>query len=149
MTQFTLELDELEQRPIVHMGGTPSLDAMLDTGAVFPIWVADELLLQKLVAIMTKKCVPFGGFGGTTTGNLYTLPYFRVGELIFPEFPLVAAPHKLPCQMLLSATVFSKLIYEIDDKHHRLNVTVPDDETAIRKLSVKDENGRLYILCEN
>ena len=38
-------------------------------------------------------------------------------------------------------------IYEIDNKHHRLNITVPDDESISRNLTIKDENGRLRVFC--
>lgn len=90
---------------------------------------------------------PFGGFGGMTTGTLYRIPLFRCGELIFPELPIIAAQIDLPCQMLLSATMFGGLIYEIDDCHHQFNVTVPDRESLIRKLTVEDKNGKMYVLC--
>ena len=90
---------------------------------------------------------PFGGFGGTTTGTLYRIPLFRCGELIYPEFPIIAAHIDLPCQMLLPATMFSGLIYEVDACNHKFNVTIPDHESHVRKLIIEDRNGNLHILC--
>jgi len=49
--------------------------------------------------------------------------------------------------MILSATMFSGLIYEIDDCHHKLNVSVPDKESHVRKLKIEDSNGKLHIFC--
>ena len=49
--------------------------------------------------------------------------------------------------MLLSATMFSHLRYEVDDENHRLNVTVPDSQSCVRNLTIKDENGHLQVLC--
>lgn len=54
----------------------------------------------------------------------------------------------VPFQLILSATMFSGLIYEIDDKNHKLNVTIPDDASMVRNLTIKDSEGKLHIMCE-
>lgn len=117
---------------------------MLDTGALVPVWTTHEEMLLDMDAVLVKKGVPFGGFGGETRGNLYTLPVFRIGDLIFPELPIIAAPQRLPCQMLLSATMFGGLIYEIDDHNYRLNITIPNGESFVRKLIIDD---KMRVLC--
>ena len=147
MKQFTLPLDKERQRPTLYLKSFFGLSAMLDTGAVLPVWVEDEGLLQNMGAIKIAKNQPFGGFGGMTTGTLYRIPLFRCGDLMFPELPIIASRSELSCQMILSATMFSGLIYEIDDFHHKFNVTVPDTESIIRKLIIEDSNGKLHILC--
>ena len=43
--------------------------------------------------------------------------------------------------------MFDNLIYEIDCKNHRLNVTIPDDESVVRNLRIKDSEGKLYVFC--
>ena len=53
----------------------------------------------------------------------------------------------LPCQMLLSATMFSGLIYEVDDCSHKFTVTIPEKESYERILKVEDRDGRLHVLC--
>lgn len=55
----------------------------------------------------------------------------------------------VPFQLILSATMFRGLIYEIDDKNHKLNVTIPDDESMIRTLTIRDSKGKLHIMCES
>lgn len=98
-----------------------------------------------------RKDITFGGFGGRTKGNLYKLQSMVLGDLIFPNIHIVACKdlRDVPFQLILSATMFQNLIYEIDDKNHRFNVTIPDDESNIRNLRIEDSNGRLHILCHS
>lgn len=51
--------------------------------------------------------------------------------------------------MILSATMFRNLMYEIDDKNHKLNVTIPDGESEIRNLIIRDSNGKLHVLVQS
>ena len=147
MKQFTLPLERERQRPTLYLEDFFRLSAMLDTGAVLPLWVEDEDLLKSIGGIPIATNQPFGGFGGMTTGTLYRIPLFRCGGLMFPEFPIIASRSDLTCQMLLSATMFSGLIYEIDDCNHQFNVTIPDNESHVRKLTIEDRNGKLHVLC--
>ncbi|MBR2214583.1 MAG: hypothetical protein IJ849_02355 [Selenomonadaceae bacterium] len=147
MKQFTLYLKDDERRPIVLLKNFFDLEAMLDTGSMFPVWVASEERLKSIGGILEGTNKPFGGFGGMTMGNLYRIPTFQLGDLIFPDFHILAHSHRLPCQMLLSATMFSRMMYEVDDQNHRLNVTVPDTESLVRNLRIEDQNGRLHIFC--
>ena len=39
MRQMTLELDQTYQRPVVTLDNFFGLDAMIDTGAVYPVWM--------------------------------------------------------------------------------------------------------------
>ena len=147
MKQFTLYLNRNAQRPIVILKKPLPLNAMLDTGSLFPVWVGTEKELRSIGGEFAMSDVPFGGFGGMTQGDLYRIPTFCVGELIFPDFPVIFSPHELPCQILLSATMFSRLVYEIDDKNHLLNFSVPEDESLVRPLNVRMDNDRLQIFC--
>ena len=147
MKQFTLPLLSDAQRPIARIESGVRIRVMIDTGAVLPIWVTQERTLKELGGVAVALNQPFGGFGGMTVGTLYRIPFFRFGELIFPELPIIASRIDLPCQMILSATMFSGLIYEIDDCHHKLNVSVPDKESHVRKLKIEDSNGKLHIFC--
>ncbi len=147
MRQFSLPLMNNAQRPIARLESFFRLRAMLDTGAVLPVWTEDEDLLRRIGGIPVATNQPFGGFGGMTTGTLYRFRLFQCGSLLFPDLPVIAARIDLPCQMLLSATMFSGLIYEVDDCNHTLNVTIPDHESHVRKLTIEDRNGNLHILC--
>ena len=147
MKKFTLDLNEDDQRPIVILRRIIPLEAMLDTGAILPVWVSSPKLLKAIGGLFDRANVPFGGFGGITKGDLYLIPNFRVGELVFPYMPIILSPHNLPCKMILSATMFNSMMYEIDNINHRLNVSVPDTESLIRNLKIEDKNGSIHIFC--
>ena len=148
MKQITLDLDEKQQRPIAILDN--GLNALIDTGAYLPVWLDQEsILVNDLGAQMIKKNVPFTGFGGTTQGDLYQVT-LQVGELIYPNMSIVANSElNAPFNMILSATMFQHMIYEIDDYRHKFNITVPDGESMVRNLRVIDRNGSLHVLCHS
>lgn len=149
MKQFTLQLNTDYQRPVIELKAWHSFEALLDTGAFFPIWTANPNILGKIGGVLERKDVRFGGFGGETSGDLYRLNTFMVGDLIFPNMSIIACADltAVPFQMILSATMFDNLIYEIDSKNHKLNITVPDDESLVRNLRIKSSSGKLHVLC--
>ncbi len=69
MKQFTLHLVKEKSRPIVELKNWNNIYALLDTGAIYPIWTADERILIRFGATLKEKGVSFGGFGGKTSGN--------------------------------------------------------------------------------
>jgi hypothetical protein len=73
-----------------------------------------------------------------------------VGELIFPNM-LIVVNDELDCpfNMIFSATMFHSLIYEIDDKHYKLNVTIPDDEKFVRNVTLTDSRGNKIVLSQS
>ncbi len=82
-------------------------------------------------------------------GNLYKVT-IQVGDLMYPNMHIIASDEfDVPFHIILSATMFAHLIYEIDDKNHKLNITVPDSESMIRNLRIVDKNGKLYVLCNS
>ncbi len=54
MKQFSLQLNSRYQRPIVELKTWHNVEALLDTGAFFPIWTADEKILEKAGGILEK-----------------------------------------------------------------------------------------------
>lgn len=150
MKQFVLNLIKNNSRPVVELKNYNNLRALLDTGADFPIWVAsEETLVQELGAKLVMSGAGFSGFGGKTTGNVYQLPMLCVGDLTFPYMHIMACKDlgHIPFQLILSASMFHDLIYEIDDKSHKLNIKVPDGESEIRNLKIIDKNGKVHVLC--
>ena len=144
---MTLKLYPEYQRPVVKLEQFHNLKAMIDTGAVYPVWMSGEERLRRLGAVQKKDSVPFGGLGGMTRGALYEIPALQLGDLIYPRMSIIAHRSSFPVPLLLPATMFNNLIYEINNKTHRLNITVPDDESISRNLTIKDENGRLRVFC--
>lgn len=148
MQQMVIDLDDKQQRPVAILEN--GLTALLDTGAYMPVWVDDEsILIENLGAKLVMKNVPLTGFGGTTRGNLYQVT-IKIGALVYPNMHIVANNElNTPFNMILSATMFQRLIYEVDDSNHKLNITVPDGETMVRNLVVRDSGDRLHILCHS
>ena len=149
MKQFTLNINKKYQRPIAELKSWHNFEALLDTGAVFPIWTDEEDILSLIGGKLVKKDISFGGFGGEAKGSLYRLQNVVVGELIFPDIYMIACKdlRDVPFQLILSATMFCGLIYEIDDKNYKLNITVPDGESIVRNLRIEDSAGRRHILA--
>ncbi len=48
MIEFTLDLYSNIQRPVIFLEDWHKFDAMLDTGALFPVWVEEERALSKI-----------------------------------------------------------------------------------------------------
>ena len=140
-------LNKKPQRPIAYLKDWNGIDAMIDTGSLYPVWVADESILRIIGAELIRDDVGFSGFGGRVIGSLYMLPVFQFGELIYPHFNIIAHKLDLPCQMILPATMFRNLSYEIDDGNHMFHVTIPDKESNVRNLVIEDRNGKLHVLC--
>lgn len=142
--QLTLQLDATSRRPVVKLDWFNGCRALLDTGALFPVWTSDGKLLQQLGAKLEKKEVTFGGFGGKAKGSLYRVD-FRLGELVFKDMPIVATDMKdLNCHLILSATMFDKMIYEIDAVNHKLNIDTRDNQ-PVRLLKISDDNGKISV----
>lgn len=148
MKQFTLPLNKQYHRPIVQLHEWNHFEALLDTGALFPVWTDSARLLEKTGAVSIKKEAVFNGFGGKTKGILYKIPSLVVGQLVFPNMPIIVCNdlQNVPYQLILSATMFQGLIYEIDDRNHNLNITMPTGESNVRNLKIVDINGNIHIL---
>lgn len=133
---------------ILETGREYDIQALIDTGAYIPVWTQPKAVLEAIGGKSHNRKVTFAGFGGMTEGEYYTLT-LRFGKLIFPHMPIILHPmDNVPVDMICSATMFSKLIYEINDKYHYINVKVPDDENCNRNLKLYDRRGKCYVLCE-
>ncbi|MCL2719484.1 MAG: hypothetical protein FWE14_11975 [Lachnospiraceae bacterium] len=151
MRQFTLRLDRAYKRPLIYFGET-NIKALLDTGAFYPIWTQPIHILARLNAVSCNKRISFSGFGGKTYGELYTLKNFSVGSLIFTEMDIIACSElkNPPAQFIFSATMFQRLVYQIDDKNHTFKVNIPQDESNIRRLKIIEaKNGSFDVFCQS
>lgn len=148
MKQYTLRLDKTRQRPVVILNN--GLTALFDTGAYIPVWTDDEdILTSELGATLVKKDVPLSGFGGSTCGNLYQVN-LDIGGILYPSMHIIANNEiNATFNLILSATMFEGLIYQIDTVNHMLNIEIPDWESNVRNLRVMDEEGKLFVLCNS
>lgn len=145
---FNLGLDTAFQRPVVQL--EKNILAMLDTGALFPVWVASEENLKALGGVKISDSVSFGGLGGKLNGKVYRLDEFKVGDLVYRPLNIVVTKligNEPTVHMLLSATMFSDLKYEIDNKRHLMTVTIPDGESLERRVIVQDNGTQWQVLA--
>ena len=146
MKQFTLKLDKNRQRSVVLLSN--GLTALLDTGAYIPVWTdLEDILVSDMDAELIKENVPLSGFGGSTYGNLYKVS-IDIGGIFYPNMHIIANNDiNAPFNLILSATMFDGLIYQIDSVNHVLNIDVPDHESNIRNLKIENKNGKQLVLC--
>ena len=147
--QFTLPLRTLPRRPVVPLKDFFGIHAMLDTGALIPVWTDREQLLQACGAKLIARDTTFTGFGGEAGGNTYVIKNFKFGSLLYPDFHIVVSKTNIPAQMILPATMFDGLIYEIDTHNHALNIEIPDTQSLVRNLTLEYSHGKIVVLCNN
>lgn len=150
MQHIIFDLIENVNRPIAILPTFHGIQALIDTGAVFPIWCGKEKVLEKYGAKKILDEVEFGGFGGMTKGKLYQMPAFNFGGLIFPYMNIIVHEgFTITAPLILPATIFHNLIFEINNKLHTLKITIPDDETNVRNFIIREDNGHLKVLVSN
>jgi len=150
MQNIILNLFEEVNRPIAKIPTFHDVPALIDTGSVFPVWCGEEDVLQEYGAIKILEKIEFGGFGGRTTGKLYRLPVFNLGGLIFPHMNIIVHEgFAITSPLILPATIFHNLIFEINNKLHTLKITIPDGESNVRNFIIREEGGHLRVLVGN
>lgn len=145
--QITLQLDDRAKRPIASINWFNGCRALIDTGALFPIWnKSEDILVKKLGAVLVKKDVIFGGFGGKTHGNLYRVN-FELNGIYYIDMPIVASKlAKANWSMIISATMLAGMIYEIDTINKTLSINIKDNQPVrILKLSDDSDNISVYL----
>ena len=75
--------------------------------------------------------------------------WYRFSAMIYPGLHIIAHRMNLPCQMIVSATMLQDMIYEIDDRNHRMNVTIPDGQSNVRNVRIRKTDGLLKVLCSS
>lgn len=139
-------LDASANRPIILLDNIfNGCTALIDTGALFPIWTKDVRLLEALGAELVKKNVNFGGFGGDAEGDIYKIT-LDLGKFIYPNMHIIACRNdEIPGFFIFSATMFKHAIYTIDDITKKFIVKTIDNQIC-RNLIIKDTNGKLSVL---
>lgn len=142
--QLTIQLDKFARRPIARLDWFKDCRALIDTGALFPVWTKGEALLVKLGARLEKENVSFSGFGGETNGSLYRVD-FSLNGIQYIDMPIVAKTmNDLNCHMILSATMFEKMVYTIDTIHKYFSIDTVDNQ-IVRILRISDEYGNFSV----
>ena len=144
-----LMLHRNRQRPVIILTQYYNMLALLDTGAIIPVWTGGLRVLESNFTVrLIKYNVTFNGFGGKALGDLYRISKFELGCLKYYSLPIIVVQgmENLGVQMILSATMFSNLNYTIKNKEKVLSVDI-GNEILERHLEVKDSEGHLHILC--
>ena len=146
MQEYVFNMQNDADRPIIMLDSIfPGCTALIDTGAIIPVWTKDVELLKELGAQLVKKDVSFSGFGGETKGDLYKLD-LQLAELFYPGLPIVVHENnKIPGFFIFSATMFNKMIYTIDDIRKQFEVRIEDNQIC-RNLSLQMADGRVVVL---
>lgn len=143
MKEFSLPLKHKYERPIIELYKLP---ALIDTGAVVPVFSIFPTILEKFFDV--KIVLPnkfIGGFGGLEKGSVYSIAEFKIGELVFENFEVfVPNEPRLKFPFLLSATLFYGTDYEFDTINEKFIVRLNDNQSLKRDFKIKDLNGRLF-----
>ncbi|MCR5323396.1 MAG: hypothetical protein K6E85_09025 [Lachnospiraceae bacterium] len=142
------ELDTAADRPILKLDHIfKGCTALLDTGAVFPVWTKNKKLLEAIGGKSTGKQVTFGGFGGNANGEIYTIN-LSLDSVIYPNMHIIACENNdIPGFFLFSATMFAKMQYTVDNitKEFRLDT---NDNQHCYNLKITDDKGIIHVLTE-
>lgn len=143
--QITIGLDDKARRPIANINWFNGCRALIDTGALFPIWnKSEDMLVKKLGAVLVKKDVTFDGFGGETQGNLYRVN-FELNGIYYIDMPIVASKLvRANWNVILSATMFDGMAYEIDTINKKLNINIKDNQ-PVRILRLSDDHNNISV----
>lgn len=142
--QLDISLDKSARRPIARLEWFSGCRALIDTGALFPVWTKSESLLVKLGGKLERNNISFSGFGGKTDGQLYRVN-FNLNGLQYIDMPVVVKPmNDLNCHIILSATMFENMIYTIDTINKYMSIDTKDNQ-IVRILKVSDEYGKLSV----
>ena len=111
-------------------------------------YLEDEKDIQAAGGILKQSNIRIKGLSQkVSTGNLYTLSNFQIGKIIYTKLDIVVLPDKnTTYNILLSATMFRGMIYEIDDINHRFNVNAPDSDTVRNLAAYYDKKkDKVYV----
>lgn len=89
--QLNISLDKSARRPVARLEWFSGYRALIDTGALFPVWTKSESLLIKLGGKLERNNISFSGFGGKTDGQLYRVS-FNLNGLQYIDMPVVVKP---------------------------------------------------------
>ena len=143
MKEITFKLNPDYIRPVIRLYG---LDALIDTGAKFPVTtISKEILVNSFNAKCIVPETQINGFGGNCTGAVYELETFHVGDLIFPRMTIFQTDEDIGFPFILSAGMFDGLDIVLSFNQKTILFQVPDDQ-LVRNQHVKDSDGNVWIL---
>ncbi len=149
--KLVYEFDETLSRPIIDLDIVfPGCKALIDTGALFPVWAAPETMLLKLGATRDTKMPEgsIGGFGGDSVGNIYRMTLGMKG-IYFIELPIIAV--EMPeskFHMVLPATMFFGMDLDISFATHSITIDTNSNQVSYNMHHRKNDDGTLTIFTQ-
>lgn len=157
--KFPLNITLYSPRPIftAYVNGV-SFRCMLDTGADIPVFCKGTELFLELTkgmdGVSEFKCSLIGGFGKMDeSAMLWNFDEFILSDknsAIAYKCMKVAVMNKpnIPCDIILSASMFMKMKYIIDcsQKKHTLSIIAGRDTYGV---GYYDKKETIYIFTEN
>lgn len=157
--KFPLNIKLDSPRPIfnAYINGI-SFRCMLDTGADIPVFCKGILIFEEFVKKMDGvskfKSIAVGGFGKTDeSAMLWNMDPFILsdskGNIEYKGMKIaVMDKPNIPCDMILSASMFMKMRYTIDcsSKKHCLTIKADKDMYGVGYYEKKET---IYIFSDN
>lgn len=157
--KFPLNITLYSPRPIfkAYINGIP-IKCMLDTGADIPVFCKGTLLFEEFAKEM--RCVSkfksssIGGFGkmdeSTMLWNFNEFVFSDKNNSIVYKGMKIAVINKpnIPCDMILSSSMFMKMKYTIDCSSTKHCLTIVTDRD-IYGVGYHDKKDTIYIFVQN
>lgn len=158
---FPLNITLYSPRPIfkAYINGVP-FRCMLDTGADIPVFCKGTSLFEEFIKEMQEVIVTefkqslIGGFGKTDEGTmLWNMDVFRLSDqresIIYKAMKIaVMDKPKIPCDLILSASMLMKMKYTIDCSSDKHELVITADRN-IYGVGYYDKKETIYIFAEN
>ena len=146
--KIVFECDKSFSRPVITVPSIfPNCKALIDTGALIPIWTAPEEFLIKSNIPRDPKIEKgtFSGFGGDAIGNVYRMTV-ELSGIYYIDLPIIAAPLKRSrYHMILPATIFSSMAVNIDFLHYNLEIDTNSNQVVYFLKHETDKYGNLVL----
>jgi len=143
------ECDDSFSRPVINLDRVfPGCKALVDTGALFPVWTSIEDGLVALGARPDSK-LPTGeisGFGGIARGNLYRLT-IELNGIYYIELPILASRLKSSrFHLVLPSTMFSGMELAVDYRNHCINLDTRSNQVSYHLHHKSSDDGTLVLI---
>lgn len=155
---FPLNINLFSPRPIfkAKINGMVTT-CMLDTGADIPVFCKGIELFEEwtrsMSGVETFKDSTIGGFGkGTEHTVLHTIPIFQLSDgrniITYNNMKIaVMLKPKIPCDLILSASLFMKMKYMIDCANNPHTMTI-ESEKGTYGVGFYNRRETIYIFTD-
>lgn len=132
-----LKLDRNSSKPVFelnHPSGM-AITCLFDTGADTPVWCSGWEYFNFLYPDNYKVHGKFllGGFGdGVSVVDMYVIPQFQIGNILFKQFHVAIDCHRrFAWDLVLSYTIFSKMDYTILNRNRNIPLLRVEHDRAL------------------